>query len=198
MYRIRKLITILFYKSLTKSLGKNSVIYKPFKFSFKNIEIGDNFYLGPNARIEAVKVYNGVVFEPRILIGNHVTIEQNLHLTCASTVSIGDNSAIAANVSITDIIHQYEDILIPPEKQDIKACPTYIGVNCKIYNNAVILPGTRLGRHNIVAANAVVLKKDYPDYCVLAGSPAKIVKIFSLNLNKWIKINKDDDLFMDR
>jgi acetyltransferase-like isoleucine patch superfamily enzyme len=43
--------------------------------------------------------------------------------------------------------------------------------------NSTVLSGVKLGDHTVVAANSVVTKS-FPDgYCVLAGNPAKIVKI---------------------
>ena len=39
----------------------------------------------------------------------------------------------------------------------------------------VVLPGTRMGRNTVVAAGAVV-RGTFPDHCVLAGVPAKIVR----------------------
>ncbi|MEH6305220.1 hypothetical protein RYH73_06170 [Olivibacter sp. CPCC 100613] len=190
MYRIRKLITLFWYKLFTKKLGSRAVIYRPFKFSFKYIEVGNNFYLGPHARLEAITRYNAAVFRPCVLIGDQVSIEQGLHLTCAGSIEIGSGSALAAYVSITDIAHGHEDISLPPEKQDIQVSPVRIGQNCKIYNNVVILPGVMLGKHTIVGSNSVVRKGTYPDYCILVGSPAYIVKRYCFERKGWFKTNK--------
>ncbi len=37
------------------------------------------------------------------------------------------------------------------------------------------MPGVTVGRNSVIAANAVVTK-DVPDYCVVAGVPAKVIK----------------------
>ena len=63
----------------------------------------------------------------------------------------------------------------------------FIGSNCKIYNNVVILPGTKLGNHCIVGANSVVRKAEYPDYSIIVGNPAKIVKKYNFISSKWEK-----------
>ena len=52
--------------------------------------------------------------------------------------------------------------------------------------NSTILPGVVLGRHCVVGANSVVTKGDYPDYSVLAGVPAKIIKRYDLVTKTWI------------
>lgn len=42
--------------------------------------------------------------------------------------------------------------------------------------NSVILPGVKLGTRTIVAAGSVVTKSFPEGYCVIAGSPAKIIR----------------------
>jgi acetyltransferase-like isoleucine patch superfamily enzyme len=41
--------------------------------------------------------------------------------------------------------------------------------------NVVILPGTTIGEHVVVAAGAVV-RGDIPSHCVVAGVPARVVR----------------------
>lgn len=53
---------------------------------------------------------------------------------------------------------------------------TYIGDHVNIGWGAVINPGLKIGSNVIVGANAVVTK-DVPDGCIVAGNPAKIIKV---------------------
>ena len=53
---------------------------------------------------------------------------------------------------------------------------TYIGDHVNIGWGAVINPGLHIGSHVIIGANAVVTK-DVPDGCIVAGNPAKIIKV---------------------
>jgi acetyltransferase-like isoleucine patch superfamily enzyme len=48
--------------------------------------------------------------------------------------------------------------------------------------------GTVLGEQCIVGANAVV-KGSFPNHCVLAGNPAKIIKQFNEENGLWEKVN---------
>ena len=50
-----------------------------------------------------------------------------------------------------------------------------IGDNCKIYAGAVVVGGITLGNDVTVGANAVVVK-NVPDFSVVVGNPARIVK----------------------
>jgi len=50
-----------------------------------------------------------------------------------------------------------------------------VGKNADIYTGAVVLPRIRIGAGAIVGAGAVVLK-DVPDFAVVAGNPARIIK----------------------
>ena len=55
--------------------------------------------------------------------------------------------------------------------------------------NAIILPGVKLGDFTMVGAGSVVTKS-YPEgYCVIAGNPAKKIKV--LDVDKCIQ-NKND------
>lgn len=177
----------IFTRFLFKKCGKKLKLEKSYFLTPESIEIYDNVLICKGARIEGVKNYEGVKFSPKIIIEDNVSIQQNVHLTCANLVHIKKNTAIAANVSITDIIHPFEDITLPIEKQKIRYKQVTIGEGCKIYNNAVILPGVNLGRHCVIGANSVVLEGLYPDFCILVGVPAKIIKKYCFITNQWVR-----------
>lgn len=63
---------------------------------------------------------------------------------------------------------------------------TIIGKNVFIGAYAIILPGVQVGNHAIVAAGSVVTK-DVPEYCMVAGNPAKVIKT-SLDTGKYGKL----------
>jgi len=152
----------------------------------KYISVNKNVFIEKNCRIEAVTSYNDARFHPSIVFEENVSVQQNLHLTCASHIIIGKNTAIASNVTITDIHHPYDDIKTPIEQQDIITKPVKIGEDCKIYNNAVILPGVQIGKHCTIGANSVVTH-DIPDYSVAVGVPAKVIKQYNFETKQWEK-----------
>ena len=56
-----------------------------------------------------------------------------------------------------------------------KYSDTIIGENCFIGARALIMPGVRIGNNCIVGAGAVVTK-DVPDFSIVAGNPATIIR----------------------
>lgn len=182
--------TKYWYNHFLKSCGKENMLMSPYYCTFENIVLGNFVLILDNARIEGVNYYEGVHFHPEIVFHDHVRIQQNLYITCANKIELGANTGIGANVTITDIIHPYENINLPIEKQPITSDPVFIGEDCKIYNNVVILPGTHIGKHCTVGANSVV-KGIFPDYSVIVGAPAKIVKRYSFEKEAWLKTDKE-------
>lgn len=189
-YSLQRRFWHLLNKRKFIKLGKKVVVKKTIFITPSYISLHDFVFINCNSRIEGVSQYEGVKFNPHIILNESCRIQQNLHLTCAELVSIGKGTAIGANVTITDIHHPYEDISIAIEKQPIKVFPVSIGENCKIYNNSVILPGTKIGLHCTIGANSVVSGK-IPDYCVVVGAPAKIIKRYDFDTNAWRKTDKE-------
>lgn len=183
--RFRKIIFYILNKRRFKFLDITSKIIKPIILTPHYICLGKYVQIYHHARIQGVKQDA----DPCIIFEDYVTCQQNLHLTCANSISIGSNTAIAANVTITDINHPYEDVTIPIEKQKIIVTPVRIGSDCKIYNNCVILPGTNIGDHCVVGANSVV-QGNFPGFSVIVGIPARIIKRYSFEKGAWLKTNE--------
>ena len=84
-------------------------------------------------------------------------------------ITIEDDVQIAANVQLISNNHD------PYERQILLCKPVLIRQGAWIGAGATILPGVSVGRYAIVGAGSVVTK-DVPDYMVVVGNPAKIVK----------------------
>ena len=74
-----------------------------------------------------------------------------------------------------------------PDQRPVKTKPVVIGENTWVGENVVILPGSSIGKGCVIGANSVV-KGVFPDYCIIAGSPAKIVKRYSFDKKVWEKV----------
>lgn len=105
----------------------------------------------------------------------NVSIYHGSMLTTRGKITIGENTGIAYQALIltssnprgplNKLINVYDKII----------APVSIGNNCWIGARATILPGVTIGDFCVVAAGAVVTK-DVPDYSVVGGVPAKLIK----------------------
>lgn len=125
-----------------------------------------------------VTILEGVQIDypSRLYIGNNVSINRSCTIHAGGIVSIFDNVLIGPDVTIYSQNHKYERIDLPIAMQDYVFKKTVIHEGAWIASNAIILPGVSVGRDSIVAAGSVVTK-DVPDYAVVAGNPAKTIKI---------------------
>jgi len=131
---------------------------KIFKKFGKNVNIEHGVYFGSGREIE---------------IGNNSGIGTNCRI--AGPLSIGDDVMMAPNVSIYTRNHETENIYRPMRLQTAPLKKVTIGNDVWIGANAIILPGVTIGNGCIIAAGAVVTR-DVPDYAVVGGNPAKIIK----------------------
>jgi len=152
---------------------------------FKKIFIGRKVRIFPNVRLEAHQ-------EGKIFISNDVSIGQNVHITSASNLIIGSSTTILANVFITNFDHDYRDINVHVMNQKFIINETFIGENCYIGIGSCIQAGTILGRQCVVGANSVV-RGTFPDFSVIAGVPAKIIKRYNQKTLRWQTTNLEGD-----
>ncbi|QCS50854.1 acyltransferase [Picosynechococcus sp. PCC 11901] len=85
-------------------------------------------------------------------------------------IVFGENVLLGPNVGIISANHASKNL-----NQHVEEKPIYIGNNCWIGMNSVILPGVQLGDNVIVGAGSIVTKS-FPSNCVIAGNPAHIIK----------------------
>ena len=184
IFKIFWILRGLVYKPFFGKFAFPSYIGKPiFIGNFKRIFIGKRVRIFPGARIEVIGNNASIVFEENISIG------QNLHITSASQLLVGKNTTILESVMITNIDHDYQEIDKHILEQKHIISETKIGENCFIGYGAVIQAGTILGKQCIVGANAVV-RGTFPDYCVIVGVPARIVKRYDEKSGVWKKTDK--------
>jgi acetyltransferase-like isoleucine patch superfamily enzyme len=154
----------------------------------RNISIGANVSVAYKTWLAAMP-YTG--YENCLLeIGDGTRIGNFNHIFATKKISIGKNVLTADKVYISDNLHGYEDISIPILEQPIKQIGTVeIGDGTWLGENVCVI-GAKIGKNCIIGANSVVTK-NILDWSVAVGSPAKIIKRYCFEKNKWLKTDKD-------
>lgn len=122
--------------------------------------------IGENSTITTP--FAGAAFD-RMKIGNNVFINSNCLAMARGGITIEDDVMLAGNVQLLSNNHdEYERQVLLCKKIVIKK-GAWIGAG------ASIMPGVTVGKYAIVGAGAIVTK-DVPDYSVVVGIPAKVIK----------------------
>ena len=135
-------------------------------------------------RIEVVDPQSDLV----ISIGDNVNIEQNVHIVGRVAITIEDDVTITGHCSIVDVVHPYNDLNSSTKignRISEGVFPVKIGKGSFIGFGAHISPGVEIGKHCVVGANSVVTKS-MPDYSIIAGNPARVLKFFDFESNSWV------------
>lgn len=158
----------------------------------KYLQFNEGFTTGYGCRLEMFDTGLGGV--KKLIIGKNCKIGDRVHIAAGEKVTIGDNCLMASNIYISDIHHgdysgvfEYSSPDIPPDSRPLFTRPVSIGYNVWIGENVCILPGITIGDGCVIGANSVV-NKDTPDNCIVAGSPAKVLKRYNPNSAMWERI----------
>lgn len=123
------------------------------------IQIGEYCYIGEGTRIWSSQ---------EITLGDRVLISHNVNIFDNDTHPIDDAKARH---------EQFKAIITtghPPEIC-LNEAPVHIGDDVLIGCQAIIISGVTIGRGAVVGAGSVVTR-DVPEYSVVAGNPAKIIR----------------------
>lgn len=148
------------------------------------MNIGNNVTISDNTILTAIDDYFGSRFTPELIIEDNVIINPFNHITCINKIHIGEGTLTGKYVTITDNSHgtsTYHEMTSPPLHRPLYSKgPVIIGKKVWIGDKATILPGITIGDGAIIGANSVITK-DVPAYSVVAGNPAKIIRILKMN-----------------
>ena len=172
------------------TFGAGSMIAFPptVLFGEGRIAIGCNSTIGPLASVSAgMPSQAGARGEPIIKIGDRCTLGKGIGIVGHERVELGDDIWTGHYVYVTDQNHGYEDLDLPIGVQMWKNEPVSIGDGSWLGHGAVVLPGSRIGRHVVVAAGAVVAGLQAPDNSVVAGVPARVVRRYVAG-EGWVSV----------
>jgi acetyltransferase-like isoleucine patch superfamily enzyme len=188
------LLRKIFYHGLFRSagrgmiIGRNVVIRHP-----KSIVLGDNVTIDDLCLVDGRGAgSDGVVIEDQVIVnrncmiqaktgsirlGTRTTIGSNSVIVSMAGVEFGEAVLVAGNCYFSAGAYRVDDISSAVMDQGAYSKgPIIIGDNSWVGTGAIILDGVKVGKGVIIGAGAVVTK-DVPDYAIVAGIPAKLIRM---------------------
>lgn len=190
---ISKLYTYLVARRFA-FFGERSIIKPVLNTSNQQyISIGNDVNIGSFSWVGVSTEFAGIqcncANDIRLKIGNNVSIGNNAFIIANNNITIGSDIIMSNYVFISDHNHRFDNI-----NKNIQDHPltdggfVNIGNHVFIGTKSSILPNTKIGDFVIIGANTVVTN-DIPSHCVVAGNPARIIKRFDFEQNKWCKVS---------
>ncbi|CAM4242968.1 Acetyltransferase (isoleucine patch superfamily) [Pedobacter westerhofensis] len=170
----------LFVNPFKHKKGKGSIIRNQTRmdvFPFNKFELGDR------SLIESFSTINNGVGD--VFIGNKSLV--GIGCTVIGPVVIGNNVIMAQNIVVSGLNHGYEIIDIPPCDQKTITSQITISDDVWIGANCVVTAGVTIGKHAVIGAGSIVTK-NVPPYSVSVGNPARVVKLYNFENNKWERV----------
>lgn len=195
-YVLRKMAARRLFRAAGSGLilGRGLVLRHPGKISIGHrVAIDDHCFIDGSGSGDI-----GVVLGDRVILSRncivlgkngYVVLQDRVDVGCncvfasASGIRVGAATIIAGNCYIGGGRYFHDDLQVPIMDQGAYSRGEIdIGEGCWLGAGAIVLDGVRLGKGVIVGAGAVVTK-DAPDYSVLVGSPARILRMRGEQVN---------------
>lgn len=147
----------------------------------KPIGLFSKWYRQLCGRLILEKCGNNVNIYPRSQFSSQVELGDNSdigsHCRLNGKVVIGENVIMGPEVVVFTSNHNINRTDIPIKYQgNTPMEPVYINDDVWIGSRAIILPGVSVGKGAVVAAGAVVTQ-NVPDFAIVGGNPAKVLKV---------------------
>jgi len=132
------------------------------------VEFGRFVWIGDKTKIRC--------HEGQVEIGSKTVMGQECTISAYQRVRIGEQCVIADRAMFIDFDHGVVEVERPIRLQGIYKRDVVVGSNVWIGYGACILRGVSVGDNSIVGTNSVVTK-DVPANAVVAGIPARIIRM---------------------
>lgn len=187
--KLRKLrckIFILLNKHNFAQFGKNVFIFDPQVWNPQHIYLGSNLWIGDKVWLAVSSNQS----DSKLVIKDKVRIGRFSEIYALQSIILEDGVVAAENVYISDNTHAYNDINRFIRDQEVEYTgEVVVGSGTWIGRNVCIISCT-IGKNCIIGAYSFV-KEDIPDYCVVVGNPARIVKRYNSDTQNWEKTDRD-------
>lgn len=162
-------------------MGENTLMDRPFTVTGERyISLGNNFHACRGCRIQAWDNFAGEHYTPFLKIGDNVSINMDVDISCINKIVIGDGVQMASNILITDHFHGKIDASakeLPPSKRKLYSKgPIIIENNVWIGSNVAVMPGVTIGENAIIGANTVVTHDIPANAVCVGGNSARVIK----------------------
>jgi len=185
---IYKLFIYPVHKMTLGSMGSSSKLLKTKISGHSRIYIGSKVYINDRGWLACAPLTGDQ--NCKLSIGDGTYIGRFCHIYATSKIEIGKKVLMADKIYISDNLHGYENIELPVIDQPIKQTnPVVIGDGAWLGENVCII-GASVGKNSVIGSNSVITK-DIPDYCVVVGSPAVIIKKYNFETKQWQKTDKE-------
>lgn len=130
--------------------------------------------------LEGIRILTPFIcdFGNRVTFGKGVFINHSAILSASGGIDFKDGCMAAPGLRIATINHDMNE-----RHKTYTYGKVTVGENAWLGMNVTICPGVTIGKYAVVAAGAVVTK-DVPDYAVVGGVPAKVIKYLDPNEQK--------------
>ncbi len=156
--------SVQFYGSRSVSIGHHSIV-------------SDDTLLNANNRnAEALS----------IVIGNHCFVGRRNFFSAGALIKIGDYCLTGIDCHFLGADHLHSTPFHPYLVARTTADGVIdIGTNCWLGTSVVVLKNVKIGFGSIIGAGSVVTR-DIPPFSIAVGSPARVIKRFSVLRNEWV------------
>jgi acetyltransferase-like isoleucine patch superfamily enzyme len=132
------------------------------------LDLGRFVWIGDGTKIRC--------HEGEVEIGAKTVIGQECTISAYQRVRIGEQCVIADRAMFIDFDHGVVEVERPIRLQGIYKRDVEVGSNVWIGYGACVLRGVSIGDNSVVGTNSVVTK-DVPANAVVAGIPARVIRI---------------------
>ena len=192
-YSICEIIRMTYFVIRTKLIFKQARIIR-FPIDIRGrrfIKVSSGFTTGRGCRMEAYPADGKSVV---IKIGKNFQMNDYVHITGLCGIEIGNNVLLASKVYISDSSHgsyqgdendSHPDSI--PKDRPLFYKKVTIEENVWLGEHVSVLLGVTIGKGSIIGANSVVVK-DIPSYSIAVGCPARVVKKYNFEVDRWERV----------